>query len=297
MIYGIPYQGSKTKIANEIITALPAGNRFVDLFGGGFAVSQCALLSGKYDTVLYNDISPILIPLIQDAINGKYDYDTFKPEFITRDKFFQLKEKDAYIKYIWSFANNGNDYLYDVSKEQIKHKIHDYVVFDIWDPQLDQYKDCDIFPLVGNTIHERRLYWQTNIDRHRGRNDFVRLQQLERIERLQKLNKINHLKENIEWSCCSYTQYKFQYGDVVYCDIPYPNSFDRKGTSIYDGKFDFTDFIWWASNQYYPIYFSSYRLGAEVWHKRKNTQIGTHNKCSRVEVLYKVTNRGTLCDI
>lgn len=35
MNYGITYQGSKSGIAENIIDLLPAGNRFVDLFGGG----------------------------------------------------------------------------------------------------------------------------------------------------------------------------------------------------------------------------------------------------------------------
>lgn len=51
--YGIPYTGSKSKIADEIISVLPSGDRFVDLFGGGAAMSECALLSGKYESVFY----------------------------------------------------------------------------------------------------------------------------------------------------------------------------------------------------------------------------------------------------
>ena len=45
--YGITYQGSKNRIAGDLISLLPSGERFVDLFGGGFAMSHCALLSGK----------------------------------------------------------------------------------------------------------------------------------------------------------------------------------------------------------------------------------------------------------
>ena len=33
--YGVPYQGNKSRIADVIIQALPAGKRLVDLFGGG----------------------------------------------------------------------------------------------------------------------------------------------------------------------------------------------------------------------------------------------------------------------
>ena len=70
MIYGIPYMGSKTKIAPKLIERLPAGKRFVDLFGGGFAMSQVAAISGKWESILYRDIDTLLPPLIQTAIRG-----------------------------------------------------------------------------------------------------------------------------------------------------------------------------------------------------------------------------------
>lgn len=35
MTYGMPYQGSKNAIAEDIIDFLPSGKRLVDLFGGG----------------------------------------------------------------------------------------------------------------------------------------------------------------------------------------------------------------------------------------------------------------------
>lgn len=33
--YGVPYQGNKSRIADLIVSVLPAGQRLVDLFGGG----------------------------------------------------------------------------------------------------------------------------------------------------------------------------------------------------------------------------------------------------------------------
>ena len=33
--YGVPYKGSKSKIAEEILEQLPSGKRLVDLFWGG----------------------------------------------------------------------------------------------------------------------------------------------------------------------------------------------------------------------------------------------------------------------
>ena len=45
MTYGVPYQGSKSRIAKDIIDQLPTGNRFVDLFAGGCAITHAAILS------------------------------------------------------------------------------------------------------------------------------------------------------------------------------------------------------------------------------------------------------------
>ena len=67
-LYGIPYMGSKTKIAPIILKYLPKGKRFVDLFGGGFAMSHCAFLSHRYDQVLYNDYNPLVVDLIKRGL-------------------------------------------------------------------------------------------------------------------------------------------------------------------------------------------------------------------------------------
>lgn len=66
MNYGISYMGSKSGIAKNIVDILPAGERFVDLFGGGFAIShyvlihhiynkQQSLFGKKWQSLLYND--------------------------------------------------------------------------------------------------------------------------------------------------------------------------------------------------------------------------------------------------
>lgn len=47
--YGIPYQGNKSRIADRIISVLPAGKRLVDLFGGGVRLptAQCFQTNGR----------------------------------------------------------------------------------------------------------------------------------------------------------------------------------------------------------------------------------------------------------
>ena len=55
MTYGLPYMGSKNKIARDIVEQLPSAEYFVDLFCGGCAVTHAAILSGKYKKFIIND--------------------------------------------------------------------------------------------------------------------------------------------------------------------------------------------------------------------------------------------------
>lgn len=45
MRYGLPYKGSKNKIAERIVDFLPKAKNFYDLFAGGCAITHCAELS------------------------------------------------------------------------------------------------------------------------------------------------------------------------------------------------------------------------------------------------------------
>ena len=121
MKYGITYQGSKNAIAEYIIELLPSGRRFVDLFGGGAAISHCAVLSGKWQKALYNEYNPLLVDLIKRAINGDFKNEK---RWISREDFFKLKEQDGYIKYCWSFSCAGINYLYSKEVERWKKALH-----------------------------------------------------------------------------------------------------------------------------------------------------------------------------
>ena len=56
MKHGLPYKGSKNGIAQKIIDFLPSATNFYDLFAGGCAMTHCAMLSGKYENFIINDI-------------------------------------------------------------------------------------------------------------------------------------------------------------------------------------------------------------------------------------------------
>lgn len=120
---GVPYQGSKNQIAKKLISVLPPGRRFVDLFAGGCAMTHAAILSGKYERFLANDLHGFGLRLFRDAIAGKCNGRW--REFVTRDDFHSRKSTDPLIALCWSFSNNGKDYLWGASIEQSKRAEHE----------------------------------------------------------------------------------------------------------------------------------------------------------------------------
>ena len=125
MKYGLPYKGSKNKLAERIVRLLPKRTNLVDLFCGGCAVSHAALLMGKYEHIHINDINWMCPTLFIDAINGKYNDEN---RWISREDFFRLKDTDPYVAVVWSFGNNLRDYLYSKEIEPLKKAIH-YAMF------------------------------------------------------------------------------------------------------------------------------------------------------------------------
>lgn len=68
--------GSKNSIAEDIIDFLPSGNRLVDLFGGGGAISHCASFFNKWNSILYNELNPLVYKGFNMAIHGELKDET-----------------------------------------------------------------------------------------------------------------------------------------------------------------------------------------------------------------------------
>lgn len=142
--YGLPYMGSKNRIAKELITEIiwnePNAQIFIDLFAGGCAMSHAAILSGKFKKVIANDINE-MPKLFKNAILGKY---RDEKRWISRDEFHKLKDTDMYIKSVWSFGNNGKTYLYGEHLEPYKKAYHyakvfgDFSLFNEFAPYIEQ---------------------------------------------------------------------------------------------------------------------------------------------------------------
>ena len=142
--FGLPYMGSKNRIAKELITEIiwnePNAQIFVDLFAGGCAMSHAAILSGKFKKVIANDINAIP-KLFKNAILGKY---RDEKRWISRDEFHKLKDTDMYVKSCWSFRNNGKSYMYGEHLEPYKKAYHyarvfgDFSLFNEFAPYIEK---------------------------------------------------------------------------------------------------------------------------------------------------------------
>ena len=125
MRFGVPYQGSKNQIAEWIIDNLPEDEILVDLFAGGCAVTHAAMLSGKWDRIVANDIGDAP-EVFCNAILGKY---ADEKRWISREDFQNLKDTDPYVSLCWSFGNNRSQYLYAKEIEPWKKALHYARVF------------------------------------------------------------------------------------------------------------------------------------------------------------------------
>ena len=83
--------GSKRKIAPALIRYMansnPSARVFVDLFGGGGAMSFAALESGFFDEVHYNEINTAVVSLLR-KIQADGVTDDFY-QWISRERFFE----------------------------------------------------------------------------------------------------------------------------------------------------------------------------------------------------------------
>lgn len=119
MTYGVPYKGSKNKIANWVVDHLPVGDVLVDIFVGGCAITHAAMLQNRFKRYVVNDINNAP-DLFVNAIKGAYAHET---QWIDRQTFL-TKIDDPYVKYIWSFGNGGGQFLYSREVEPWKEALH-----------------------------------------------------------------------------------------------------------------------------------------------------------------------------
>jgi site-specific DNA-adenine methylase len=260
MNYGVPYKGSKNKLAERIMRFLPKRDNLIDLFCGGCAVSHAALLMGKYKHIHINDVNWMCPTLFIDALNGKYNDET---RWISREDFSRLKNADPYVAIVWSFGNNMRDYLYSKEIEPLKRAVHYAIFFNNYEPGRALGHDLSF---VDGIIGVHRRY--VAVSRYFRKFRTFRLQSLESAVRVWKLSTLlgqcgstqnfglppRGQAKKISKSILDYAEVEIPKNSVIYCDIPYIN------TNVYDTEntFDYERFYQWAESHTEPVFISSY---------------------------------------
>ena len=290
--YGISYQGSKNKIAEDLTALLPAAENFYDLFAGGCAMTHCALLSGKYKNIYANDINTTP-QLFIDAINGKYDNET---TWITKENFDDNKFTiNAYITNIWSFNNNQWRYGIGYANYKFNEALWDVIMlkdlnkmYDVNKDLADKLASC----LEYDDLNERKTNASKTIktffegkekDPAYNPNVLIVINRLIRLRRLSGLN-----ADNVHISNMSYDEIEIKPNSVIYCDIPYKDVLEyHNGKQInkLSPKFDYDKFYDWCLQQNNPVFISEYNMPEDkfkcIYSKQYNKHIsGPHKQYS-----------------
>lgn len=203
MSLGIPYMGSKRKLAGDILHFITQRHTdltdFYDLFGGGGSVSFTAVEKYRFN-VHYNELNKHIYSLVKYLKENKILEPKFY-EWVTREEFFkQLNRTDAdwysgFVMSCWSFGNKQSSYLYGSDIEEIKRLAHEFIVKGC----LESMKKIgvDIPELLDiKNIQKRRVVFCNYIKQSRGRFNLNNLELLENLARVQNLQNLQ--KKTIE---------------------------------------------------------------------------------------------------
>lgn len=290
MTLGIPYMGSKRKLAGDILHFITQRHHGItdlyDLFGGGGSISFTAVKDYRFN-VHYNELNSHIYHLVKYLKENK----TLEPKFyewVTREMFFEQVEKtndqadwySGFVMSCWSFGNSQNSYLYGADIENLKYLAHKFVV----NCDLDSMKELDLnIPTLLNItdIQKRRIVFCDYIKKtNKDRFDIQHLERFVQLERIQNLQNL----QNLQITNNSYEQVNITgKNPVIYCDIPY------KGTGEYkEGGFNYEAFYEWAADINHPVYISEYAAPFKEVHafKHRSSLSATNNAKQTIEKLF-----------
>ena len=224
---GLPYQGSKKKIARQIVSLIKqnfAGLKVYDLFGGGGAITAECLLNGV--DVHYNDTCPISGAMLRRVVES--DREFLKTLCISREEFLHIRAKevktvdDELKLLVNSFGNNRCDYLYSEAHSDRKHAL------------------------------ALEIIWRENVFGGYQKTETYKQYQFKQLQQLQQL----------QFTALDYHAFSDVKGAVLYCDPPYENT-DASGYKT--APFDSAEFYEWAASmaQNNVVLISSYTISDE----------------------------------
>ena len=284
--YGLPYTGSKNRLAEKIVRHLPEADTLVDVFFGGGAITHCAMAHGKFKNYITNDIRTTP-QLFKECIEGKHSNDL---RWISSDDFAKSSRDDWFVRLIWSFSNNCNCYLYGKTTEAYKKAFHYAICFDDFSLLEELYCDfvCnkvkehlegipveswndrrlaamhavkELMALHPNELTRKDFGCSTdtcgNLQQHLERmyhiNNLIQCVRLLHLERLNRTSDLNVDAHNLHCYNLDYHMLADIIPDnsVVYLDPPYKGTFDYSektsgGRTQNTGGFNTEEFLDWA---------------------------------------------------
>ena len=237
--YGLPYKGSKNKIAKRLIEFIPRTENFVDMMCGGASVSQCVKEHRPETNVHLNDVDEQLVEFLRliDG-NGWHGIE----HFIPREEFARLKDSRFDVSACFSFGNDRRTYLYSWNKEFLMWRLEDRLIKEGLPESYERF------------LKEKNKYRDVDVKYMRA---------VQRISSIFRFQERMHGKF-ASISCGTYFDYRFSDGmtpknTVVYCDIPYRGTESRQ----YSERFHHERFYWWVRNSRYVCVTSEFSMPSD----------------------------------
>ena len=297
---GLPYIGSKKKIAKKLIEIIKQNfgtdKTIYDLFGGGGAITLECKLQGL--DVVYNDIDPIPGLMIQKILSEDREY--IKTLICSREEFFQIRDKedktiDDHLKLlINSFGNNCKTYLYSKKHSDIKYKLGKEII-----EKHDcfyGYKQTKTFKeFVEDEENFNSLDWNKRPEKLQVLEVMQRLEQLERLQQLERLKQLENIQDieankEIEFHNKDYREFSDIKNSIMYLDPPYEDV-----NKVYKyNSLNYEDFYSWCKEMSEDniVLISGYNMPDDFekvyeFRKAKSTFQGGHHK-NKYEKLFMV---------
>lgn len=178
--YGLPYMGSKNRIAKNLIKQLPRRENFYDLFCGGGAMAHRAALSGKYKHIYCNDLTGA-VEYVERARRGEYDN---RCQWVSREQFIKNKNNDIFLCFMWSFGNNSQRYMYGEHIEPLKKRLH-FAYIENDNSLLKEFYSANDIPTGHEAVYKYCLQHSAEII-----NSYIEWYQLKYIGKVVDISKL-----------------------------------------------------------------------------------------------------------
>jgi hypothetical protein len=271
MHYGITYVGNKSKVMEQVIGCMPAADTFVDLFGGGGAVTHAAILSNKYQNFKVNDLDGRALRLFRKSLAG--DFIGKSPDWVTRDVFLANKrkaphEQDPEVSLFWSFSSGMESYVVSLADYKLKYGLFMLAYHNdssalkglLPDAVWSALPDYSAYPYT-QAMSNYCAWFGDCIKSGMLSKDFAPLTKFQPNQGYSNAGElyksVGFAADNISYTFGSYDEVEFDGDCVVYCDIPYRDTC----TAGYE-PIDYEKFYQWALDvgKKHPLFISEYNM-------------------------------------